>query len=438
MSPEGSIHRRGTLSIVPIALLALAVVLVGTPLHATATTTASPRVTISLWTHTHPPMIAEFKKLIKEYERLHPNVTVQYQTIPNTDFATKMLTSMGTSTGPEIINMDDGQLRSIYIPKGLIVPVDPKALGYSSLSALKNAYVPHSLDGATSHGQVYGLPTEYDVTALAINTQEFAKAGLDPNAPPKTWDQLGAQGEQIVKKGVAQRGFDFLYIHAGWYHNELGTLLLQTGGRVASADGSTATINQPAAVRALQIWYDLIYKYHEANPNLASNDATVPYQDFIDGKMAMTMFNPWGLPTVTKGSAAYGHFKVVPLPQLDPAHPVNPVYAYYLAVNKQSKHQAEDFKFIRFVLSQTGDWLQNVNFIQPKKGWGNLPQAKALPFASVWNSELVHGQFIPVVPNAAQVDQIVKNAVDSSVLNKVPPAQAFATAAQQINAVLHS
>lgn len=420
------------------ALCALLAVMIGAAPSASATAQANAPVTISLWTHTHPPMIAEFKKLIKEYERLHPNVTVQYQTIPNTDFATKMLTSMGTSTGPEIINMDDGQMRSIYIPKGLIVPVDYKTLGYSSLAALKNAYVPHGLDGATSNGQVYGLPTEYDVTALAINTQEFKKAGLNPKNPPTTWDQLGKDGEQIVKRGVAQRGFDFLYIHAGWYHNELGTLLLQTGGRVASPDGKSVTINQPAAVQALQIWYNLIYKYHEANPNLASNDATVPYQDFIDGKMAMTMLNPWGLPTVTKGSAAYGHYTVVPLPQVNPAHPVNPVYAYYLAVNKQSKHQVEDFKFIRFVLDHTGDWLQNVNFIQPKKGWGKLPQAKALPFASIWNSELEHGEFIPVVPDAAQVDQIVKNSVDASVLNKVPPAQAFATAAQQITAVLHS
>lgn len=405
---------------------------------ASATSTAAAPVTISIWTHTHPPMVAEFKKLIAAYEKLHPNVTVQYQIIPNMDFATKMLTSMGTSTGPEIINMDDNQLRATYIPKGLLAPVDPKALGYSSLSALQNAYVPHSLDGASTNGQVYGVPTEYDVTAMAINTKEFKKAGLNPNNPPKTWAQLGQQGAQIVKKGAAQRGFDMLYLHPGWYHNELGTLLLQTGGSIVAPSGKTATIDQPKSVQALQIWYDLIHKYHEANPNLASNDPTVPYQDFIDGKMAMTMFNPWGIPLIAKGSAAYGNFKVVPLPQVDPAHPVYPVYAYYLAVNKQSTHQTEDFKFIRFVLDHTGDWLQNVNFIQPKKGWGTLPQASALPFSSVWNTELQHGQFIPVAPNGAQIDQIVKNSVDSSVLNGMTPAQALANSARQINAVLNS
>ncbi len=37
----------------------------------------------------------------------------------------------------------------------------------------------------------------------------------------------------VVKDGdtLTRRGFDFLYLHAGWYHNQLGTLLLQTGGR---------------------------------------------------------------------------------------------------------------------------------------------------------------------------------------------------------------
>src|SRR5579871_6188443 len=107
MLSKGTMRRLAACSAVLCALLA---VMIGAAPYAGATSQANAPVTISLWPHTHPPMIAEFKKLIKEYEQLHPNVTVQYQTIPNTDFATKMLTSMGTSTGPEIINMDDGQM----------------------------------------------------------------------------------------------------------------------------------------------------------------------------------------------------------------------------------------------------------------------------------------------------------------------------------------
>ena len=48
----------------------------------------------------------------------------------------------------------------------------------------------------------------------------------------------------------------------------------------------------PEMVQALQIWYDMVYKYEVADPNIASREATVPYQDFLDGKVAMSLFNP--------------------------------------------------------------------------------------------------------------------------------------------------
>src|SRR5690349_17421233 len=65
------------------------------------------KVHLTFWTHTHPPMIALNKQLIAEYEKANPNVTIDYQQIPNTDFNTKMLTSLSNGSGPDVINMDD-------------------------------------------------------------------------------------------------------------------------------------------------------------------------------------------------------------------------------------------------------------------------------------------------------------------------------------------
>src|SRR5687767_6809926 len=60
----------------------------------TAPSEASAPTTISFWTHTHPPMIEVYEKLIADYEAANPNITVDYQTIPNNEFGTKMLTSL--------------------------------------------------------------------------------------------------------------------------------------------------------------------------------------------------------------------------------------------------------------------------------------------------------------------------------------------------------
>jgi ABC-type glycerol-3-phosphate transport system substrate-binding protein len=403
---------------------------------------AQSKTTIKFWTHTHPPMIDQNKALIQQFQAANPDIEVQYDIIPNNDFATKMLTSMGTGTGPDVINMDDNQMRAIYIPKGLVQPLDAKGVGYDSDDALQKAYIPGALEGSVADGKVYGLPSEFNVTAFAINTDEFTKAGLDPKSPPKTWEEMGTEGQKLVVKDgdtLTQRGFDFLYLHAGWYHNQLGTLLLQTGGRYVADDNKTVLVNKPEAVAALQIWYDMIYKYKIADPNVAGRDATVPYQDFLDGKVASTLLNPWGMALVTKDSAVYNKYAVVPLPQVNPNAGANPLYAYYWAVNSQTKDPAKlaaAFKWVAFLASQPGEWLKNVNFIQPKVGWEQSAEAKAFPFFDVWASEMLKGKFLPITPQSQQVDDIMKATIESSVLNGEDPQSAMDNAAQQIDAVI--
>jgi multiple sugar transport system substrate-binding protein len=142
------------------------------------------RVELTFWTHTHPPMIELNKTLIEEYEAKHPNVTIKYEQIPNTEFGTKMLTALSNGSGPDIINMDDSALRGEYIPKNLLAPIDPAAFGKGSAKEIEAGYVPGTLDGAKGKdGKLYGVPTEFNATAFAINKAHFADAGLDPATP---------------------------------------------------------------------------------------------------------------------------------------------------------------------------------------------------------------------------------------------------------------
>lgn len=404
-----------------------------------ASLAAQDKTKVSFWSHTHPPMVDENKKLVAEFMKANPDIEVGYEIIPNMNFAEKMLSSMGTGTGPDLINMDDNQMRSIYIPKKLVSEVDPVALGYGTVEKLQAAYIPGALEGSTVDGKIYGLTSEFNVTAFAINTDAFKEAGLDPNTPPKTWDEVGTMGQKLVKKDgdiVSRLGFDFLYLHAGWYHNQFGTLLLQTGGRLVSEDGTKAVVNEPAGVQALQIWYDMVYKYKVADPNFSSREATNPYQDFVDGKVAMTLMNPWGMGLVTKESPVFGKYQIVPLPQADVEKPAAPLYAYYWSVNQQSKNKEAAFKLASFLASKPGDWLANVDFIQPKVGWETAPETKNFAFYNVWAVQMKAGKFLPVIPNSEEVDNIIKSAIESSILNGVAPKEALDEAAQKIDQVL--
>jgi multiple sugar transport system substrate-binding protein len=403
---------------------------------------AQDATTVKFWSHTHPPMVEQYETMIPQFEEANPDITVEYEVIPNMEFGTKMLTSMGTGTGPDVINMDENAMRSVYIPRGLVQEVDPVGMGFASLEELQAKYLPGALEGASVDGKVYGVPSEFNVTAFAINTAAFEEAGLDPASPPKTWAEVGEMGQKLVVMDgdtMTRRGFDFLYLHAGWYHNQFGTLLLQTGGRIVAEDGTTVTVADPEAVAALQIWYDMVYTYKVADPNVASREATIPYQDFLDGKVAMTLMNPWGMGFMTDETVIGENWAIVPLPQVNPDAPVNPLYAYYWSLNAQTtdetiKNAASEF--VGFLSSEPGQWLQNVDFIQPVVGWASLPEAADFQYGEIWEAQMAQGQFMPIIPQGEEVDNIVMQAIELSILSGVEPQEALDGAKTQIEAAL--
>jgi ABC-type glycerol-3-phosphate transport system substrate-binding protein len=408
------------------------------PGESAAATAATEPVTVSFWTHTHPPMIEVYEKLIADYEAANPNITIDYQTIPNNEFGTKMLTSLSGGTGPDIINMDDSALRGEYFPKGLLAPVDPTALGAASLDELVARYVPGTLAGAMDEaGTLYGLPSEFNGTAMAINVAHFADAGLDPDAPLRTWDDLAAAGQKLIDAGHTQ-AFSFLYLHAGWYSQQVQTLLHQTGGAIAN--GNEGALDSPEAQQALQLWVDLAGGSKSvADPNVTSREATVPFQDLATGVQSMAILYPWSMDQIAGTNPdTYANLKVIPLPQFDPNNPSSRVYCYYWAVNKDSQVQAEAWRFINFLSEHSEDFLTGTDFVQPLVGWGDSAAAKEIPFIETWSEAYGTGKFDQVTEHYSEVQDVILNMVNSAVFDKVPVADATRTAADEVSRILQN
>ncbi|MBF8192206.1 extracellular solute-binding protein [Nonomuraea sp. K274] len=378
-------------------------------------------VTLTFWTHTHPPMIDLNKKLIAEYEAKNPKVKIEYQTIPNTEFGTKMLTSLSTGAGPDIINMDDNALRGEYIPKNLVAPVDPAAFGKSSPADLESGYVPGTLDGAKdAKGTLYGVPSEFNGTAFAINTKHFEDAGLDPDQPPKTWQEVIEAGKALNQAGHKQ-AFNFLYLHSGWYGQWFQTLTNQTGGAILSPDGKAPALQSPGTKQALDLWVELARTSGIADPKTSSRDATVPFQDLAGGTQSMAVVYPWAMEQIRQSNPdTYKDLAVVPLPQANPDKPVSRVYGYFWAVSKASEQQAEAWKFVSYLASQHDRWLSDVNFVQPVTGWQDSAPAKKIPSIDVIADAYAQGRYDQVGPHWNEVLDIVRKAVDEAVFDGKP------------------
>lgn len=170
--------------------------------------------------------------------------------------------------------------------------------------------------GTGEDGKVYAVPAKnvYGV-GLHYNRKLFESAGLDPDKPPTTWDEVAQDAKKIADANPGVAGYMQMSQNntGGW---QLTVQTYARGGRVQelSADGSTATstIHNPATVEALQ-W---LKKMRWEDNSLGSNyllDWGTMNEAFAAGQVAMytsgsdvytSMIQSNGLDPATYGLAA--------------------------------------------------------------------------------------------------------------------------------------
>jgi ABC-type glycerol-3-phosphate transport system substrate-binding protein len=109
-------------------------------------------------------------------------------------------------------------------------------------------------EGTTSKGKIVALPKGAYAQALHYNRKLFQQAGLNPNKPPTTWAQVMAAAKTISQK-TGKAGYAEMAKGdntGGWI---LTTVVYTLGGRmeVGHGTGSTATLNNPLTVQALNM-----------------------------------------------------------------------------------------------------------------------------------------------------------------------------------------
>ncbi|HWJ83975.1 MAG TPA: extracellular solute-binding protein, partial [Cellulomonas sp.] len=185
---------------------------------------------------------------VTSFEAKYPNITVEPEDYEwkNSTFTTQL--AGGTLPNVFEIPLTDGKT---LIQNNQLADIDSyvKALPYGSQfneTLLAN--------GQGSDGKIYAVPAKsiYAV-ALHYNRKLFTQAGLDPDKPPTTWDEVRADAKQIHDKtGVAGYATMALDASGGW---QLAAGANSRGGVIETAQGDgkyTATLTDPAVKSHLE------------------------------------------------------------------------------------------------------------------------------------------------------------------------------------------
>ncbi|MEV4897220.1 extracellular solute-binding protein [Nonomuraea sp. NPDC055795] len=162
----------------------------------------------------------------------------------------------------------------------------------AELKVLANKdFDPRLLAPSSSGGKVYGLPTEAYAAGLVYNRDLFTKAGLDPDKPPATWDEVRAAAKQISDKtGVPGFGMHATANTGGWMLTTMtysygGRMEKEEGGKYAPAFDDVPTRSALGLLKAMR-WQD----GSMGTQHLRNQDDLL--RDFASGKVAMMMGAP--------------------------------------------------------------------------------------------------------------------------------------------------
>ncbi|NEC26395.1 extracellular solute-binding protein [Streptomyces sp. SID8111] len=184
--------------------------------------------------------LRQWKEDVAEFNKTYPNVTIEGRSTPGQCLEPPRFTAMLKARSqpdvfytyftdlPQVLAEDGAEDVTAYVNDRtvpLLKDIDPDVLG-----ALKH------------DGKLYGLPTSNYTMGLLINRTLFERAGLDPDAPPRTWAEVRSAARRIAALGDGIAGFgEYSAGNTGGWH--FTAQLYSIGGDVVDADGRKAAFN---------------------------------------------------------------------------------------------------------------------------------------------------------------------------------------------------
>lgn len=221
-----------------------------------------------------------FNQRVAQFEDAHPDIDLQPQEYVWE--ATTFTAGLAGGTLPDVFTVPFTDGRGLIERQQVADISDLVAeLPYA------DAFNPNVAEaGMAADGAMWAVPIAAYGQALHYNRTLFSQAGLDPDDPPSTWDEVRAAARQIAER-TGQAGYTQMTSGntGGWI---LTTHAYSYGGRTERVSGEEAesTLDTPQMREVLQSLKDMRWTDNSMGANFLYDWATIN-QDFAAGRIGM-------------------------------------------------------------------------------------------------------------------------------------------------------
>lgn len=308
------------------------------------------RVTITFWNGFGGSDRPVLESLVNQYNESQDKVMIEMEIMDWEIVYQKLTMAASTKEGPDFVCFGPENIAT-YANMGAIVPIDD----FYERNLVDTSLFPDLFQTLIRYdGHYIGFPLNFFNHAMYYNKDLAAAAGLDPENPPKTWDEMSEWAVAMTDEANGQYG---LYLDTSWVNTVQH--LWGNGADIMDYETKTATINSPAAVETLEYFSDL-YRNKKVSPAVGTDAG----QMFTAGKLGILLDGPWQSPQIREAGVNYGL-------ALMPAGPVKQAtfgagISFHLtnigAASEEKKEAFYDFLQYWFEKDTQRQWSSQIGF----------------------------------------------------------------------------
>jgi len=280
----------------------------------------------------------------------------------------RIMRALTAGTPPDVFFFWKPSLLGVVAGLDCVEPLEER---FDASGLKREEFVEGSLDLCTVNGRLVALPLLLDVFALFYDTQLFREAGLDPEKPPKTTDELL---EYIV---ALTRIEDGKLRRMGYFIDYPEEALGLFGAEFYGPD-DRPQFDDPSCVQALE----LLSRIHAIQGGGQEIDAfragfgeyTSPSHQFFVHKIAMYSVGQWW-PELTERYAPEMDYAVAPFPCDTDPNGISFMGGNLMCLPRGAKNPEGGWAFMR--------WVQTVEaqlaFAKPMNSMPNIRKALESP-----------------------------------------------------------
>lgn len=283
-------------------------------------------------------------KLVEEFEAAHPDIDIEPVGTPAGEIHVSVQTKAAAGRAPDVAQI--GWSKFSFVLENL--PYAPiETIAGDEWQEHVKGMVPEAVAIGEHDDEVVGLASIVSTPILIYNADLLNKAGVDPDDPPQTWEDVKRAG-----LAVAANGAEGVYVAAADPAKSdylTQSLIYSNGGEILNDKGDVV-FDSPQAVEALAVIQDLTTS--GAQPSVQAADAL---KLFEAGRLGMLVVSSAPLGSLTKAAEGVFDLRTAGMPAYGdrPIAPTNSGAGLFVFAEDKAR-QAAAWEFVKFLTSDRG------------------------------------------------------------------------------------